>query len=76
MSVTYEKRQRDTAKERQVPLVTIDFDDRHMKKGCGRYAYQGFGNTEGLACALRNLRAYLEVSAPDSPALKELSKGG
>ena len=72
--VSYTKEQRIVAEMKNLPLVTIDYDDRHLTKGCGRYTYQGTSKSESLATSLYMLREYLEATCPDSPALKMLVK--
>lgn len=61
MTVSYQQPQRDRAKADQVPLVTFDFDDRHVDRdsggGYGRMTFQG---PMSRASAVK-LRAFVET---------------
>jgi len=41
MSNSYTREQRKFAKEKQLPLVTVSFDDRHLPTGEGAWSYHG-----------------------------------
>ncbi len=73
-NVSYTRAMRYTADVLHAPLVTIDYDDRHLGHGCGRYTFQGQANSPSLAVSLENFRAYLEATCPENPALKLFAK--
>lgn len=41
MTNSYTREQRKIAKEKQIPLATLAFDDRHLPKGEGSWSYRG-----------------------------------
>lgn len=57
--ISYPGDQRERAKVKGIPLVTIDFDDRHCKHG-GRVTYQGQADGEHLPRVLKYLLAVLK----------------
>jgi hypothetical protein len=75
-AVTYTREQRNHATTTQMPLITIDYDDRHVvyeTTKSGRVTFQGSPDSPSLATALRLLRELLQTHCPTSPALAELA---